>query len=103
MAYGRYARPFDEEEAAAPRIRRAERLVDLMDGQGTSARRASLREEGVAEFYPPEKSSARASVGGTCKRGAERPAEHPAERPVGHPTSLPAILSVAPEGEGDTL
>ena len=102
MAYGKYARPFDE-EGAPPRVRRAERLVDMMDEQGNSALRASLREEGVAEFDPSEKSSARASVGGTCKRGAERPVERPAERPVGHPTSLPAILSVTAEGAGETM
>ena len=98
MAYGRYPRSSDDvEEASVPRIRRAERLLDMLDGQekSTRARSVSPDTDDARALSVPKRRPARAVGEDACREEVAN---------GGNPAVLsPAILSVTPEGEGDAL
>ena len=98
MAYGRYPRSSDDvEEASVPRIRRAERLLDMLDGQekSTRARSVSPDPDDARALSVPKRRPARAVGEDACREEVAN---------GGNPAVLsPAILSVTPEGEGDAL
>lgn len=108
MAWGRYTDPFDDaEDTPKPRVNRAQRLVDSLDGQ-SSARRPSAPSEN--DGVRAVKSAGRVSPVPSKRRPtAVEPQADDFDFPLRTEeqdvpaVSAPAILSVTPEGEGETI
>ena len=108
MAFGRYTDAFDEtEDTLKPRVNRAQRLIDSLDGQ-SSARRpsAAAEDDGVRAVKGVGRVS---SVPSKRRLTAGKPQADDFDFPLREAgqdvpaVSAPAILSVTPEGEGETI
>ncbi len=122
--YGKYSQPIQDTDGgeAKPRPRRAERLVDLLDDRPAVPR--GNRRERVEPVDPAERAPWKPAVSPVqhedrparrysnppvespadsyAERHSERHSERLSERLSEHVTQ-PTILSVTPEGEGETL